>query len=184
MSSQDLGAIADRYSAALFDLAAADAALDAVAADLTALKAMTVGSADLRRLLQSPVIRRSAQSDALLALADKAGWHALTKKFIGLMAQNRRLFVLNSVIDAYLARLAAERGDITAHVVSATPLGAAQQKSLTAALNKAIGRNVLLDLAVDPGLLGGLVTKVGSTMVDASLKTKLQQLTLALKGVR
>ena len=81
-------------------------------------------------------------------------------------------------------RLAAERGDITAHVVSATPLGAAQQKSLTVALNKAIGRNVLLDLAVDPGLLGGLVTKVGSTMVDASLKTKLQQLTLALKGVR
>jgi F-type H+-transporting ATPase subunit delta len=184
VSSTDIGAIADRYAAALFELAEQNAALEAVESDLKALKAMIAESHDLQRLLKSPVIPRSQQGAAIGALAEKAGWHKLSRNFLGLLARNRRLFALPGVIDAYLARLAAHRGEVTAHVVSATSLTAAQKKSLSAALKKAVGQDVLLDLVVDPSLLGGMVAKVGSRMVDASLKTKLQQLTLALKGVR
>jgi F-type H+-transporting ATPase subunit delta len=184
VSSTDIGAIADRYAAALFELAEQNAALEAVESDLKALKAMIVGSPDLQRLLKSPVIPRGKQGAAIAALADKAGWQGLSKNFLGLLARNRRLFALPGVIDAFLARLAAHRGEVTAQIVSAAALTAAQKKSLSSALKKAVGKDVLLDLVVDPSLLGGMVAKVGSRMVDASLKTKLQQLTLALKGVR
>ena len=184
MSSTDIGAVADRYAAALFELAEQTAALEKVEADLKELKAMIAESRDLRMMLKSPVIARGRQGSAVFALADKAGWNELTKKFLGLLAKNRRLFALPGVIDAFLARLAAHRGEVTAQVISATALTAAQKKALSAALKKTAGKDVLLDLVVDPQLLGGLVAKVGSRMIDASLKTKLQHLTLALKGVR
>ena len=184
MSTKDSGAIADRYAAALFEVAEQAAALAAVESDLKALKAMIVGSADLQRLLRSPVISRQDQGAAVAALADAAGWHGMTRNLLGLLARNRRLFALSGVIDAYLTRLAAHRGEVTAHVVAATPLTDRQIERLSAALKKAIGKDVLLDLAVDPKLLGGMITSVGSRMVDASLNTKLQQLTLALKGGR
>jgi F-type H+-transporting ATPase subunit delta len=184
VSSTDIGAIAERYAAALFELAEQNAALEKVEADLKALKAMIVSSRDLQTVLKSPVIARGHQGAAVAALADKAGWNDLTKKFLGLLAKNRRLFALPGVIDAFLARLAAHRGEVTAQVTSATALTATQKKSLAAALKKTVGKDVLLDLVVDPQLLGGMVAKVGSRMIDASLKTKLQQLTLALKGVR
>jgi F-type H+-transporting ATPase subunit delta len=184
VSSTDIGAIADRYATALFELADQNAALPAAETDLKALKAMIVESADLQRLLKSPVIARRDQGAAIAVLADKAGFNALTKNFLGLLARNRRLFALPGVIDAFLARLAAHRGEVTAHVTSAASLTAAQKKSLASALKKAVGKDVLLDLVVDPTLLGGIVAKIGSRMIDASLRTKLQQLTLALKGVR
>ena len=184
MSSTDIGAIAERYAAALFELAEQEKALDTVEADLKALKAMIAESRDLQVMLRSPVIGRAEQGAAVAALADKAEWHKLTKNFLGLLARNRRLFALPGVIDAFLARLAAKRGEVTAKITSATALSAAQKKSLTASLKKAMGQDVLLDIEVDPSLLGGMVAKVGSRMIDASLKTKLQQLTLALKGVR
>ena len=184
MSSEAIGAIADRYSAALFALAEEKAAFEAVESDLKALKAMLVDSADLRRLVSSPVITRRDQGNAIVALAEKAGWNELTRNLLGLLAKNRRLFTVSGVIDAFLARLAALRGEVTAEVATAKALTAAQKKSLAAALKKVIGKDVALEVTVDPSLLGGLVAKVGSKMVDASLKTKLQQLTLALKGVR
>ena len=184
MSSTDIGAIADRYAAALFELAEQEKALEAVEADLKSVKAMISESRDLQIVLKSPIIGRAEQGAAVTALATKAKWHGLTKNFLGLLARNRRLFALPGVIDAFLARLAAKRGEVTAKITSATALSAAQKKSLTAALKKAMGQDVLLDLEVDPSLLGGMVAKVGSRMIDASLKTKLQQLTLALKGVR
>ncbi len=184
MSSKDIGAIADRYAAAFFELAEQNAALDKVENDLKALKAMIAGSADLARMLKSPVIRRAAQGAAVTALAEKAGWQGITRNFLGLLARNRRLFVLPNIIDAFLSRLAAHRGEVTAHVTSAVALTATQQKALAAALKKTVGKDVLLDVVVDTSLLGGMITKVGSRMIDASLKTKLQQLTLALKGVR
>jgi len=184
VSSTDIGAIADRYAAALFELAEQEKALEAVEADLKSVKAMISESRDLQIVLKSPIIGRAEQGAAVTALATKAKWHGLTKNFLGLLARNRRLFALPGVIDAFLARLAAKRGEVTAKITSATALSAAQKKSLTAALKKAMGQDVLLDLEVDPSLLGGMVAKVGSRMIDASLKTKLQQLTLALKGVR
>jgi F-type H+-transporting ATPase subunit delta len=184
VSSEAIGAIADRYSAALFALAEEKAALEAVETDLKALKAMLAESADLKRLVSSPVLTRRDQGNAIVALATKAGWSEITRNLLGLLAKNRRLFTISGVIDAFLARLAAQRGEVTAEVATAKALTAAQKKSLAAALKKAVGKDVALDVTVDPSLLGGLVAKVGSKMVDASLKTKLQQLTLALKGVR
>jgi F-type H+-transporting ATPase subunit delta len=184
VSSEAIGAIADRYSAALFALAEEKAAFEAVESDLKALKTMLAESADLRRLVSSPVISRKDQGAAIVALADKAGWNGVTRNLLGLLAKNRRLFTVSGVIDAFLARLAAKRGEVTAEVTTAKALTAAQKKSLSAALKKAVGSDVALDVTVDASLLGGLVAKVGSKMVDASLKTKLQQLTLALKGVR
>jgi len=184
VSSQDIGAIADRYAAALFELSEAEKSLSDIEGDLKALKAMIAESADLRRLLGSPVIGRAEQGAAVAALADKAGWHKLTRNFLGVLASNRRLFALEAMIEAYLARAASHRGEVTAQVTSAHALSAAQKKAVAASLKKVVGKDVLLDLVVDPSLLGGMIAKVGSRMVDSSLRTKLQQLTLALKGVR
>lgn len=181
-SSGSMG-LAGRYAKALFDLAEAEKALDAVAADLKTLRAMVDGSSDLVRLIRSPVISRDDQSKAMGALLAKAGCGALTKKFIGLVARNRRLFALPGMIESFGRILADRRGELTAVVTAAAPLGARQTEALGASLEKAAGRKVAVDIKVDPAILGGLVVKIGSRMVDSSLKTKLQQLRLAMKGV-
>ena len=183
MPSETIGVIADRYATALFELAESQKALDKVAGDLKALKAMLRESADLRRLVGSPVLSRADQGKAMAAVATDAKFNALTVNFLGLAAKNRRLFALEGIIDAYLGRLAAQRGEIAAKVASAVPLSKAQLDTLTDTLKKAFGGEVAVDVAVDPSLLGGLVVKVGSRMVDSSLKTKLQHLKLAMKGV-
>ena len=183
MSPTATGAIAERYSAALFDLADQASQLDAVAGDLQNLKAMIADSADLRRLLRSPVIGRGDQLKAVLALAKAAGFTQLVGNFLGLSAKNRRLFAIEAVTEAFLARLAAKRGEVAAHLSSAIPLSQAQIDAVTAALKTSVGGTVVVHSTVDPGLLGGLVVKVGSRMVDNSLKTKLQHLKLAMKGV-
>lgn len=182
MPSETIGVIAERYATALFDLAESRGALDAVAGDLEALKAMICDSADLRRLLDSPVLSRDDQARAMTALAAKAGFDAVTNNFLGLAARHRRLFVLPAVIDVYLGRLSARRGETAASVASAVPLSQAQIDTLTDTLKAAFGGVVAVEVAVDPALLGGLVVQVGSRMVDSSLKTKLQHLKLAMKG--
>jgi len=175
--------IADRYAGALFELAEAQNALDDVAGDLRTLKAMLHDSADLRRLVGSPVLSRAEQGRAIVAVAKAAGFTDLTTRFLGLAAKSRRLFLSDAVINSYLGRLAARRGERTAEVASAVPLSQAQQDALASALAKTFGGTVAVEVKVDPGLLGGLVVKVGSQMVDSSLKTKLQHLKLAMKGV-
>ena len=182
MTAQSTG-LAGRYASALFDLADAEKALDAVADDLAVLGAMIDGSDDLRRLLRSPVISRDEQEAAMLAIIDKAGMNKLTRNFTGVIAQNRRLFAFPDMIGAYQAILASHRGETTAEVVSAKELTDKQMSALTDALKKAVGTKVSVDAKVDPGLLGGLIVKVGSQMVDSSLNTKLQQLRLSMKGV-
>ncbi len=147
------------------------------------MKGLVAESEDLRRLLKSPVLSRAEQQRAILALAEKAGFNGLTRNFLGLVAKNRRLFAVENITAAFLARLAAKRGEVTAQVASAQPLAANQIGAIEAALKKVVGSNVTVDATVDPGLLGGLVVKVGSRMVDGSLKTKLQHLQLAMKGV-
>ncbi|CAA7612417.1 ATP synthase subunit delta [Candidatus Terasakiella magnetica] len=183
MPSETIGVIADRYAAALFDLADSSSNLDQVAGDLKTLQAMLRESADLRRLVDSPVLSRTEQGRAIAAVASAAGFTELTTKFLGLAAKNRRLFTLSGVIHAYLGRLAARRGEKSATVASAVALSPAQQDALVSALKTAFGGNVAVDVKVDPSLLGGLVVQVGSRMVDSSLKTKLQHLKLAMKGV-
>ncbi len=183
MPSETIGVIAERYATALFELAESQNALDVVAGDLKCLKAMIRDSADLSRLLDSPVLTRAEQGKAVAAVSAAAQFNALTCNFLGLVAKNRRLFTLPGMIESYLGLLAAKRGELAATVVAAVELSQAQIAALEASLKTAFGGNVAVDVAVDPSLLGGLVVKVGSRMVDSSLKTKLQHLKLAMKGV-
>lgn len=185
MASEGKGVsgLADRYATALFELAEEQKLLDQVAGDLRRLGAMLRESGDLRRLVRSPILSRAEQGRAIGALAQEAGFSALTRNFLGLVAQNRRLFAVPEMIGAFLARLAARRGEITAEVTAAQELTAAQRDAVTEQLKKAMGSKVAVELRVDPALLGGLVVKVGSRMVDASLRSKLHRLQLAMKGV-
>ncbi len=183
MSSETTGAIAQRYAAALFELAEQHNALDQVAADLKAFRDMAAASDDLTRLLRSPVIGRDAQIRAITAVAEKAGFSDLTRRFLGTVAGNRRLFSVKGMIGAYLERLAARRGEVTASVTASAPLTDAQLAALTDTLKAEVGTSVAVEVQVDPSLLGGLVVRVGSRMIDNSLRTKLQHLQLAMKGV-
>ena len=178
-----MGAIAERYAAALFDLAEQQGALDQVANDLKSMRAMIADSADLRRLIGSPVMTRQELQKGVGAIAGRAGFTDLTRRFLGLVAANRRIFALPGMIEAYLKRLAARRGEVTANVKAAGPLSDGQLATLVATLKSAVGSNVAVNVDVDPGLLGGLVVQVGSRMVDNSLRTKLQQLKLVMKGI-
>jgi F-type H+-transporting ATPase subunit delta len=178
------GGLAERYALALFELADEAKTLDEMASDLRGLKALLAESADLRRLIRSPVVARLDQAKAVAALAQRAGLQALTRNFLGLLARNRRLFALPEMINHFLATLAARRGEVTAEVAAAQDLTPAQRDRLGEQLRKAIGQKVTIELSVDPSLLGGLVVKLGSRMVDASLKSKLHRLEMAMKGVR
>ena len=185
MASTETGntGLASRYATALFELADEAKALDAVADDLTALSAMLDESDALRRLVRSPVLSRDEQARAMAAVLEKAGATPLTRQFIGVVAGNRRLFALPGMIKAYLAELAHRRGEMTADVTAAAALSDAQTKALVDQLKKAVGAKVAVNVSVDPSLLGGLVVKVGSRMIDSSLRTKLSKLQLAMKGV-
>jgi len=178
-----LSDLAGRYASALLDLADEQKSLDQVSGDLQTLRSMIGESEDLRRLLNSPVITRDEQRRAMTALMEKAGVGQLTQRFVLVVVNNRRLFALPAMIEGYLAELARRRGEITAQVTSARNLSDAQQSALLDALRSAVGSKVQLDLKVDPALIGGLVVKVGSRMIDSSLRSKLQRLQLAMKGV-
>lgn len=178
-----LSGIAGRYAAALYELADETAALDAVAADLRALKRMIEESDDLRRLIRSPLISRQDQARAMAEILEKAGIGETVRHFVGVAAQNRRLFLLVPMIEAYLAILAARRGEVSADVTSAAALGPTQVEALKNQLAKAVGKAVNINFKIDPSLIGGLVVKVGSRMVDSSLRSKLQRLQLAMKGI-
>ncbi|MBU6506571.1 MAG: F0F1 ATP synthase subunit delta [Alphaproteobacteria bacterium] len=174
--------LAERYAAALFELADERKALDAVASDLTGLRRLLDDSADLRRMIRSPVLQRDEQARAIGAVGERAGANPLTRNFLGLLARNRRLFALPDMIQGFLRILAERRGEVTAQVIAAQELSATQRQALDERLRKAVGGKVAVDFRVDPSLLGGLIVKVGSRMVDASLKSKLARLALVMKG--
>lgn len=174
---------AGRYATALFDLAQDENVLDAIASDLDDLALLMNESQDLHQLVSSPLYSRDDQARAMAALLEKAGAHALTMKFIGLVASKRRLFVLGDIIKAYKVLLSRHRGEVSAEVVSAIPLGDAQVAALKSSLKQAVGKDVQLEATVDESLLGGLVIKLGSRMVDSSLRTKLNNLKIAMKEV-
>jgi len=176
--------LAGRYATALYELAHDAGQLDAVAGDLGRLKALIAESADLRRVIGSPLVARAQQAKAMAALVEKAGLGDPVRRFVGVIARNRRLAALPAVIDAFTALLALRRGETVAEIVSARPLTPAQADAIGAAVRGAAGRKVTLDLKVDPKLIGGLKVKVGSRLVDASLATKLSRLQFAMKGLR
>lgn len=177
------GGLAERYAIALFELADEAKALDRVEADLEQLTSMLGESADLRRLIRSPVIDRDDQGSAMAALTESAGMHDLSRRFVGLLARNGRLFTLPEVIAAFRDILAGRRGKTAAEVISAKALTGAQKSAIADALRKSTGGDVSIVEAVDPEILGGLIVRIGSRMVDSSLRTKLQRLRLAMKGV-
>jgi F-type H+-transporting ATPase subunit delta len=174
--------LAERYASALFDIADERRTLDEVAADLRQLRAMLAESVDLARLVRSPVLSRAIQGKAIAALAETAGLSRLVRDFLAVVARNRRLFAVPAMIEAYLARLAARRGEITAEVTAAQPLSEAQFTALSEQLRRSAGRRVAIDVRVDAGLIGGIVVKLGSRLVDASLKSRLQRLRSAMRG--
>ena len=174
--------VAGRYAAALFDLAEEKKCLDEIAADTDVIRTLLAKSDDLRRLVSSPVIGRESQERALTAVLAKAGTSDLTLKFVGVVAKNRRLFALNDMCVAYYKLLASRRGQMTAEVLSAQPLSDTKQVALEKEIRRALGSKVQVNASVDPSLLGGMIVKVGSRMVDSSLKSKLQKLELSLKG--
>lgn len=174
--------VAGRYAAALFDLAVEQKKASEVEQDLVKFQQLYDESADLKRLVRSPVVAADDQVRALGAVLDKAGVGPLTKNFFNLVARNRRLFAASDMARAYQALAAKARGEVTADVTSAHPLTDAQAESLKAILKETVGKDVTLATKVDPSLIGGLVVKVGSRMVDSSLKTKLSNLNLSLKG--
>ena len=179
---QTVSGVPGRYATALFELAHETNAVDAVGADLAQFQRLLDESKDLTRLVRSPVFSAEDQISALDAVASQAGISSLALNFIKLVAKNRRLFVLSDMIRGYQGLVAQSRGEITAQVTSAEELSDKQITELKAAIKASAGRDVQLSTKIDPTILGGLIVKVGSRMVDNSLKTKLQNLKIAMKG--
>jgi F-type H+-transporting ATPase subunit delta len=175
--------LAGRYATALFELADQEKALDPVAGDLRSLGAMIEGNADLKRLIRSPVLSRDAQGAAMAALLARAEFTTMTRNFVGLVARNRRLFALPGMIAGYLHLLAERRGEIRAEVTAAQEMSPAQVDAINDQLKRAVGSKVAVEIRVDPAIIGGLVVKVGSRMVDGSLRSKLSRLQLAMRGI-
>lgn len=176
--------MAGRYALALFELARDANAIDTIDADLGRFEELMAQSADLTRLLRSPVFSAEAQLSALSVLLDKVEIKGLAANFLKLVASNRRLFGVRDMIKAFRILVARHRGEITAEVTVAEPLADRHLAALKDALKSVTGKNVELDVTVDPSIIGGLVVKVGSRMVDASLKTKLNAIKHAMKEVR
>lgn len=178
-----MASMAGRYAAALFQLAKEEKQLPRVEADLKGFEALLDESADLRRLVRSPVISAEDQGKAMAAVLSKAGASDLVVNFFKLIARNRRLFAAGDMVKDFRTLLARERGEVSADVASAHALTPDQFNALKDVLRVQIGKEVQVNTRVDPNLLGGLVVKVGSRMIDSSIRTKLNNLKVAMKGV-
>ncbi len=171
-----------RYASALYELAAEKKVVAAVESDLAQLGEAILGSGDLAALIRNPQVSRDAAAGAMDGLAKLLKLSALTKNFLGVLAQNRRLGALPEVVRAFAAIAAAARGEVTAEVTSAHPLSDAQIKALAAKLKAREGKDVSIRASVDPEVLGGLVVRIGSTQIDSSIRTRLNTLAHAMKG--
>ncbi|MEM6648874.1 MAG: F0F1 ATP synthase subunit delta [Pseudomonadota bacterium] len=173
--------VAERYATAFFELAAEQGAIDALEADLVAISQGLQESDDLRRLVASPVFDGEQKAHGFGAVLEKAGAHELTRNFIGLLARNNRLGVITDVIRVFRRLAADHRGEVSAQAISAHPLTEDQTKSLRSQIEASVGKAVNLGTHVEKDLLGGLIVKVGSRMIDSSLRTKLNRLQQTLK---
>ena len=171
-----------RYAAALFDLARDAKTIAAVETSLTTLDAALDQSADLKRLVNSPLVGRDAAAAAIKAVGSTLALDQLTTNFLGVLAQNRRLRQAPAVIAAFRVLAANHRGETTAQVTTAHPLNDEQLSALKSKLKIRVGRDVAIDTKIDPAILGGLIVKIGSQMIDASIRTKLNTLAHAMKG--
>ena len=175
--------IAARYASAIFDIAKEESNLDSLESGVDDLSAALAESEDLRSLISSPMISRSEQGAAIAAIADKMGLADVLRKGLALMAQKRRLFVLPQLLTALRDKLAEHRGEVTAEVTSAVALSDKQADKLAAMLRDSAGKDVSLKTTVDESLIGGMIVKLGSTMIDTSIRSKLASLQNAMKEV-
>jgi F-type H+-transporting ATPase subunit delta len=174
--------LAGRYATALFELARDERQLEAVGTSLAGLREALRDSAEFRELIASPLVGRDESLGAVRAVAASMKLDPITSNFLGVLAQNRRLGQLANVIRFFNLLAAAHRGETTAEVVSAHPLDDGQVEALKANLRSRLGRDVNVDLTVDPAILGGLVVKIGSQQIDGSIRTKLNTVAQAMKG--
>lgn len=178
-----MGGVAGRYASALLETAREDKQLEAVERDINAIGDMISESEDMRRLVRSPVFSADDQTRAIEAVLIKAGAAPLSMNFFKLLVRNRRLFAAPEIIRAFKALAAAARGEVQAEVASAVALNDAQLDELKNTLKASVGKDVTLETKVDPSLLGGLVVRIGSRMIDSSLKTKIATLKSRMKEV-
>jgi F-type H+-transporting ATPase subunit delta len=183
VAAQDpsVSGVSGRYATALFELARDEKSIDAVKADLDKFDALLVDSADLKRLVRSPVFSAEVQMRALDAVLAKGGMTGTSAKFLKVLTANRRLFAVSDVIRAFRALVANFKGEATAEVTVAEQLNDRNLDALKAALKSVTGKDVALNVKVDPSIIGGLVVKLGSRMVDSSLRTKLNSIKHAMK---
>jgi F-type H+-transporting ATPase subunit delta len=176
--------MAGRYATALFELALESKAIDQVQTDLKWFDALVTSNPDLTRLVRSPVFSADEQAKALAAVLDKAGISGVAANFLRVVAGNRRLFAIGQMIRGYNALVAKHKGEVTAQVTVAEALSDARMNDIRDALKQVTGKDVQVDVTVDPSIIGGLKVKLGSRMVDASLRTKLNSIKLAMKEAR
>ena len=176
--------MAGRYATALFDLAKESGQIDKIATELKGFAALLKESPDLARFVRSPVFSAEDQVKALKALLAKAQTGGLTANFLSLIARNRRLFAVGDMIKAFQSLVARHKGEVEADVTSAAALSDTQVTALKAALKASLGKDVQMNAKVDPSILGGLIVKVGSRMIDSSLRTKLNSLKMRMKEVQ
>ena len=180
-----ISGMAGRYANALFELAREEKSTDAVKADLDQFDALTAESPDLNRLVRSPVFGADEQLRALAAILDKAGITGLAANFLRVITTNRRLFAVRDMIRGYRALVAHHKGEVTANITVAEPLNEKNLDALKSALKSVTGgKEIDLDVNIDPAIIGGLIVKVGSRMVDSSLRTKLNAIKVAMKEAR
>lgn len=182
-STSLISGVAQRYAGSLYELAEQAKSVSKVEKELDQFEKLIEGSADMKRLIASPVFSADDQLRAVSAIADKAKIAGLTGNFLRVAARNRRLFAVPGMIKAFRQIAAQARGEMAADVTSAHALTAAQQKELAATLKSVAGKDVAINVTVEPSLLGGMIVKMGSRQIDTSLKTKLNSLKLALKEV-
>lgn len=182
-STSPVSDVAGRYAGSLFELALEEKSVSQVEYDLLAFEGLIGESADLKRLIESPVFSADDQYRAISAIVEKAGMQGLIGNFLKVVAKNRRLFAVPGIIRAFRAIAAEHRGEAVAEVKAAHALTREQEAELKAALAEVAGKTVTVKVTIDPSLLGGLIVKMGSRQIDTSLKTKLNSLKLALKEV-
>ncbi len=187
MAGEDpiISGMAGRYAGALFELAREEKAVDKVKADLEQFDALIAANPDLNRMVRSPVFSADEQLKALSAILDKAGISGIAANFLRVIATNRRLFALREIIRGYRALVAKHKGEVSAQVTVAEKLSDANLDALKSALKSVTGgKDMDLDVKIDPAIIGGLIVKVGSRMVDSSLRTKLNAIKFAMKEAR
>jgi F-type H+-transporting ATPase subunit delta len=175
--------MAGRYATALFDLALEEHAADAVKADLERFDALLAESADLQRLVRSPVFTAEEQTRALAAVLDKAGIGGVAGRFLQVVSSNRRLFAVRDMVRAFRSLVARHKGEVAAEVTMAERPSDAHLAAIKDALKAVTKKDVQIDVKIDPAIIGGLIVKLGSRMIDSSLRAKLNAIKLAMKEV-